>query len=206
MASSRDRPAATAAGNYYLPGRPPIYLEPSITHQPDLHSLKCMLDILFLIVQHIRRRPLHTEPMPNQTYFTDDRAYNILYQYRRDTMLLDRLVDSLATARRLLQFVPGQPSLPGQYRIDPSARIPPETSATLQASPPNPILPSTPSDHSSSPRPGTPPEDALRFLHHWTGPAAFINPPPERNQSHHNTHNNHNHARDRSRSRDTHTG
>ena len=24
MASSRDRPAATTAGNYYLPGRPPI--------------------------------------------------------------------------------------------------------------------------------------------------------------------------------------
>ena len=109
MASSRDHPAATTAGNYYLPGRPPIYLEPSITHQRDLHSLNCMLDILFLIVQHIRRHPLHTEPMPNQTYFTDDRAYNILYQYRRDTMLLDRLVDSLATARRLLQFVPGQP-------------------------------------------------------------------------------------------------
>ena len=96
MASSRDRIAANAAGNdYYLPGRPPSWLAPSITTQPDFHSLNCSLDILFLIVQHIRRHPLHTDPMPNQTYFQDDRAYNILYQYRRDMMLMDRLVDSL---------------------------------------------------------------------------------------------------------------
>ena len=61
MASSRDRIAANTAGNYYLPGRPPIYLEPSITHQPDLHSLNSSLDILFLIVQHITAHRTYAE-------------------------------------------------------------------------------------------------------------------------------------------------
>ena len=91
MASSRDRTPANNTGNdYYLPGRPPSWLRPSISTQPDFHSLNCSLDILFLIIQHIRRRPLHTEPMPDQTYFQDYRAYNILYQLRRDMMLMDR--------------------------------------------------------------------------------------------------------------------
>ena len=195
MASSRDRIAATTASNYYLPGRPPVYLEPSITHQPDLHSLNSSLDILFLIAQHIRRHPLHTEPMPNQTYFQDDRAYNILYQYRQDMMLLDRLVDSIYQARRLLQFVPGQPGLPGQYRIDPSARLSSSNLAALHSTPPGFPLPSTPSDHAHSPPPGTPPEDAQRFHHYWTGP------PPRDN--HRTGQSNHNRARDRCRSRDT---
>ena len=138
--------------------------------------------------------------MPNQTYFQDDRAYNILYQYRRDTTLLDRLVDSIAQARRLLQFVPGQPGLPGQYRIDPSARISSSTLAALHSTPPGFPLPSTPSDHTHSPPPGTPPEDALRFHHYWTGP-----PPRENHRTGQSNHNTQSRARDRSRSRGANT-
>ena len=157
MASSRDRTAANNAGNdYYLPGRPPSWLRPSINTQPDFHSLNCSLDILFLIIQHIRRHPLHTDPTPDQTYFQDDRAYNILYQFRRDMMLMDRLVDSIYQARRLLQFVPGEPGLPGQYRIDPSARLSSSNLAALHSTPPGFPLPPTLSDHSPSPTPRTP--------------------------------------------------
>ena len=124
MSRGLKTPSANTTGNeYYLPGRPPSWLRPSISTQPELHSRNCSLDILFLIIQHIRRHPLYTEPMPNQTYFQDYRAYNILYQLRRDMMLMDRLIDSIYQARRLLQFVPGEPGLPGQYRIDPSARL-----------------------------------------------------------------------------------
>ena len=199
MASSRDRTPANNTGNdYYLPGRPPSWLRPSISSntQPDFHSLDCSMDILFQIIQHIRRHPLHTEPMPNQTYFQDYRAYNILYQLRRDMMLMDRLVDSIYQARRLLQFVPGEPGLPGQYRIDPSARLSSSNLAALHNTPPGFPLPRTQSDRSPSPTPRTPPEDAQRFLHYWTGP------PPRANHDLGQTTDHR--PRERSRSRDTH--
>ena len=65
----------------YLHSWPPpvIALQPTLlaitTCQDDLPA-SCQTythstaDIPFLIIQHIRRHPLHTEPMPNQTYFT----------------------------------------------------------------------------------------------------------------------------------------
>ena len=197
MASSRDRTTANNTGNeYYLPGRPLSWLRPSIDTQPDFHSLNCSLGILFLIIQHIRRHPLHTEPMPDQTYFQDYRAYNILYQLRRAMTLMDRLVDSIYQARRLLQFVPGEPGLPGQYRIDPSARLSSSNLAALHSTPPGFPLPRTLSDRSPSPTPRTPPEDAQRFLSYWTGPPPRANHYPGQTNDHR--------ARERSRSRDTH--
>lgn len=135
--------------------------------------------------------------MPHHTGFQDHRAYNILYQYRRDTFLLDRLVDNMAQGRRLLQFVPGEPGLPGQYRIDPTARttlVDEIVSHTAPAGTP-------PTDNSPSSLPRTPPEDAIRAYHHWTGPS----PRSFQQMSAHTTNNNHRHtARDRSRSRDHH--
>ena len=149
-----------------------------------------------MITQHIRRHPLHTEPMPNQTYFQDHRAYNILYHLRRDMMLLDQLVDSIYQARRLLQFVFGESGLPGQYRIDPTARLSSANLAVLHNTPPGFPLPRTLPARSPSPAPRTPPEDAQRFLHYWTGP------PPRDNQ--HLGLSNDNRARERSRSRGAH--
>ena len=197
MATSRDRtPASNTDTDYFLPGRPPSWLRPSITTQPDFQSLNSSMDLLFMINQHIRRHSLNTEPMPNQTYFQDHRAYNLLYQLRRDLMLMDRLIDSLYHARRLFQFVPGGPGLPGQYRIDPTARLSSANLAVLHHTPPGFPLPRALSNRSPSPAPRTPPEDAQRFHHYWTGP------PPRDNQNH--SLSNDNRARERSRSRDTH--
>ena len=99
-------------------------------------------------------------------------------------------------ARRLLQFVPTGPGLPGQYRIDPTARLSSSNLATLHNTPPGFPLPQTLSNRSPSPAPRTPPEDAERFHHYWTGP------PPRANQTPRLS--NDNRARERSRSRDAH--
>ena len=197
MATPRARPPlSTTNTEYFLPARPPSWLRPSIRTQPDFQSLHSSLDLLFMINQDIRRHPLNTDPMPDQTYFQDHRAYNLLYRMRGDLMLMDRLIDSLRHARRLLQFVPTGPGLPGQYRIDPTARLSSSNLATLHNTPPGFPLPQTLSNRSPSPAPRTPPEDAERFHHYWTGP------PPRANQTPRLS--NDNRARERSRSRDAH--
>ena len=117
MANPRARPHSNPADTeHYLPQCPPSWLQPSICTQPDFQSLNGSLDLLFMVNQHLRRHPFHTEPMPSQTYFQDQRAYNLLYRLRGDLILLDRLIDDLSQARRLLQFVTTGPGLPGQYR------------------------------------------------------------------------------------------
>ena len=128
MAASRDRtPASNTDTDYFLPGRPPSWLRPSIHTQPDFQSLNSSMDLLFMINQHIRRHSLNTEPMPNQTYFQDHRAYNLLYQLRRDLMLMDRLIDSLYHARRLLQFVPAGQASQANIASTPQHNSPPAT-------------------------------------------------------------------------------
>ena len=124
MANPRARPYGnTANTEHYLPQRPPSWLQPSIYTQPDFQSLNSSFDLLVMVNQQLRHHPLHTEPMPSQTYFQDQRAYNLLYRLRGDLILLDRLIDNLSQARRLLRFVTTGPGLPGQYRINPTASL-----------------------------------------------------------------------------------
>ena len=96
-----------------------------------------------------------------------------------------------------LQFVPGEPGLPGQYRIDPTAQLTSSNLATLHHTPPGFPVPPAHSDHSPSPSspPRTPPEDAQRFHHYWTGPPPRDNTDPGQTNDHR--------VRERSRSRDT---
>ena len=115
MATRRARPpVSTTNTEYFLPARPPSWLQPSICTQPDFQSLNSSLDLLFMVNQHIRRHPLNTDPMPNQTYFQDHRAYNLLNRMRGDLILMDSLIDNLYHARRLLQFVPTGPGQASQ--------------------------------------------------------------------------------------------
>ena len=198
MANPRARPPVTTANTeYFLPHRPPSWLQPSICTQPDFHSLSSSLDLLFMVNQHIRRHPLNTNPMPDQTYFQDQRAYN-LYRMRGDLILMDQLIDSLSQARRLLQFVTTGPGLPGQYRINPTASLSSRNLAILHNIPPGFPLPPGLSSRSPSPAPRTPPQDAERFHHYWTGPPPRTTPAPNIS--------NDTRTRERSRSRDAHSG
>ena len=161
MANPRARPPAavnTTSTEYYLPQHPPSWIRPSICTQPDFHSLNSSLDLLFVVNQHLRRHPLNTDPMPCQTYFQDQRAYNLLYRMRGDLQLMDRLIDSLYQARRLLQFVTPGPGLPGQYRINPTAELTSKNLATLHNTPPGFPLPHDLPGRSPSPAPRTPPQ------------------------------------------------
>ena len=199
MANPRARPpVSTANTEYFLPQCPPSWLQPSICTRPDFQSLSSSLDLLFMVNQHIRRHPLNTDPMPNQTYFQDQRAYNLLYRMRGDLILMDRLIDSLYQARRLLQFVTTGPGLPGQYRIDPTASLSTRNLAILHNTPPGFPLPRGLPSRSPSPAPRTPPQDAERFHHYWTGPPPRTTPAP--------TISNDTRTRERSRSRDAHSG
>ena len=142
MANPRARPHSNPADTeHYLPQCPPSWLQPSICTQPDFQSLNGSLDLLFMVNQHLRRHPFHTEPMPSQTYFQDQRAYNLLYRLRGDLILLDRLIDDLSQARRLLQFVTTGPGLPGQYRINPTATLSSRNLAIIHNIPPGFPLP-----------------------------------------------------------------
>ena len=137
MANPRARPHGnTADTEHYLPQRPPSWLQPSICTQPDFQSLNISLDLLFQVNQHLRHHPFHTEPMPSQTYFQDQRAYNLFYRMRGDLILMDRLIDNLCQARRLLQFVTTGPGLPGQYRINPTASLSSRNLAIIHDTPP----------------------------------------------------------------------
>ena len=196
MANPRARPYGnTASIEHYLPQRPPSWLQPSICTQPDLQSFNSSFDLLVMVNQHLRRHPLHTEPMPSQTYFQDQRAYNLLYRMRGDLILLDRLIDNLSQARRLLQFVTTDPGLPGQYRIDPTASLSSSNLAILHDIPPGFPLPPGLSNRSPTSSPHTPPQDAARLHSSWTGP-----PPQAAPATHTNVTT---HTRERSRSRDS---
>ena len=163
MANPRARPHSNPADTeHYLPQCPPSWLQPSICTQPDFQSLNGSLDLLSMVNQHLRRHPFHTEPMPSQTYFQDQRAYNLLYRLRGDLILLDRLIDDLSQARRLLQFVTTGPGLPGQYRINPTATLSSRNLAIIHNIPPGFPLPPGLSSRSPSPSPRT---------HHKTQPA-----------------------------------
>ena len=195
MANPRARPYGnTANTEHYLPQRPPSWLQPSICTQPDFQSLNSSFDLLFMVNQHLRHHPFHTEPMPSQTYFQDQRAYNLLYRMRGDLILLDRLIDNLSQARRLLQFVTTGPGLPDQYRINPTASLSSRNLAILHDIPPGFPLPPGLSSRSPSPSPRTPPQDAQRLHSHWTGPPPQATPATNINTA--------THTRERSRSRD----
>ena len=65
MANPRARPHGnTADTEHYLPQRPPSWLQPSFCTQPDFQSLNSSLDLLFLVNQHLRHHPFHTERRP----------------------------------------------------------------------------------------------------------------------------------------------
>ena len=112
----------------FLPGNGPIHLAPSITHQPELLLLSRMFDIFFLLVTHILERPM----------FVDDNAFRLFHQYHHSVVDLGRATMRLMRARRLLQFVPGPPGLPSQYRMDPTAYFPPHTTDFLSTAPTTP--------------------------------------------------------------------
>ena len=196
MANPRARPHSNSDDTeHYLPHCPPSWLQPSICTQPDFQSLNGSLDLLSMVNQHLRRHPFHTEPMPSRTHFQDQRAYNLLYRLRGDLILLDRLIDDLSQARRLLQFVTTGPGLPGQYRINPTATLSSRNLAIIHNIPPGFPLPPGLSSRSPSPSPRTPPQDAARLHSSWTGP-----PPQTTPATHTNTTT---HTRERSRSRDS---
>ena len=97
---------------------------------------------------------------------------------RGDLVLIDQLIDSLYQARRLLQFVTTGPGLPGQYRINPTAPLSSRNLAILHNIPPGFQLPPELSSRSPAPAPRTPPQDAERFHHYWTGPPPQTTPAP----------------------------
>ena len=195
MANPRARPHGdTTDTEHYLPHRPPGWLQPSIYTQPDFQSFNMSLDLLFQVNQHLRHHPFHTDPMPNPTYFQDQRAYNLLYRMRGDLILLDRLIDNLCQARRLLQFVTTGPGLPGQYRINPTATLSNSNLAIIHNIPPGFPLPPGLSSRSPTPSPRTPPQEADRLLSYWTGPPPQTTPTTNINTA--------THTGDRSRSRD----
>ena len=115
-----------------------------------------------------------------------------------DLILMDRLIDSLYQARRLLHFVTTGPGLPGQYRINPTASLSSRNLAIIHNIPPGFPLPPGLSSRSPSPAPRTPPQDAERFHHHWTGPPPQTTPATNINTA--------TRIRQRSRSRDTRSG
>ena len=122
----------------FLPGIGPIHLTPSITHQPELLLLSRMFDILFALVTHILEHPMADGPLPDTTMFVDDNAFRLFRQYHRSVVDLGRATMRLMRARRLLQFVPGPPGLPGQYRLDPTAYFPPHITDFLSTTPTTP--------------------------------------------------------------------
>ena len=70
-------------------------------------------------------------PLPDPNMFVDDNAFRLFHQFHHSLVDLGRATLRLMQARRLLQFVPGPPGLPGQYRMDPTAYFPPHTADFL---------------------------------------------------------------------------
>ena len=143
----------THSTTHFLPGNGPLHLAPSHTHQPEILLLHKQFEILSLLVSQILEHPMAAAPVPDSTMFADYNAYCLYYQYHCSIVDLGRATMRLMRARRLLQFVPGPPGLPGQYRLDPTVRFPPHTEDFLAASPTSSSQsPTRPHSHSSPPR------------------------------------------------------
>ena len=130
--------AHTATSTRFLPGNPPLHLAPSITHQPELLLLSWMFDALFMLVTRILDHPIAEGPIPDPSMLVDDNAYQLFHQFHRSLANLGRDTLRPMRARRLLQFIPGPPGLPGQYRMDPTAYFPPHTTDFLSTAPTTP--------------------------------------------------------------------
>ena len=156
---STHTPQSTAPHNFhtqstppFLPGNGPIHLAPSLTHQPELLLLNRLFDILFALVTHILEHPKADGLLPDPTMFVDDNAFRLFHQYHSSVVDLGRATMRLMRARRLPQFLPGPPGLPGQYRLDPTAHFPPHTTDFLATSPTTPPQsPALSHSHSSFP-------------------------------------------------------
>ena len=136
----------------FLPGNGPVHLASSLTYQPEILLLHRLLDILSLLVTQILEHPMAGGPVPNTTMFVDRNAFCLYHQYHSSVVDLGRATMRLMRARRLLQFVPGPPGLPGQFRLDPTAHFPPHTTDFLASSPTTPPKSPTRShSHSSFP-------------------------------------------------------
>ena len=153
---STHTPQSTAPHNLhtqstqpFLPGNGPLHLAPSLTHQPELLLLHRLFDMMFALVTHILEHPMAAGPIPDPTMFVDN-AFRLFHQYHSSVVDLGRAAMRLMRARRLLQFVPGPPGLPGQYRLDPTAHFPPHTTDFL-ASARSPTTPPQSHSHSSFP-------------------------------------------------------
>ena len=128
--------AHTATSTRFLPGNAPLHLAPSITHS-------WMFDTLFMLVTRILDRPIAEGPTPDPSMFVDDNAYQLFHQFHHSLVNLGHDTLRLMRARRLLQFLPGPPGLPGQYRMDPTAYFPPHTTDFLSTAPTTPPISST---------------------------------------------------------------
>ena len=136
----------------FLPGNGPIHLAPSFTHQPEILYLHNLLDILFLLVTRLLEHLMTSGPVPSTTMFLDHKPYSVYYQYYCSVVDLGRASMHLQRARRLLQFVPGPPGQPGQFRVDPTVTFPSNTTDFLAATPPTtPRSPTPPHSRSSAP-------------------------------------------------------
>ena len=92
-------------------------------------------------------------PVPDTTMFVDYNAYCLYYQYHCSVVDLGRATMRLMRARRLLQFVPGPPGLPGLGpTVCTTVQFPPHTEDFLAASPTSPPqYPARSHSHSSLP-------------------------------------------------------
>ena len=82
--------------------------------------------------------PLAEGAIPDPSMFVDSNAYQLFRQVHSSLVDLGRATLRLTRARRLLQFLPGPPGLPGQYRMDPTAYFPPHTTDFLSTAPTTP--------------------------------------------------------------------
>ena len=113
----------TATSTPFLPGNPPIHLAPSITHQPEPLLLSWMFDTLYMLVTRILGHPIAAGPMPDPNLCAGNNAHQLFYQFHRSIVRLRQNTLHLMRARRLLQFIPGPPGSPGQYRINPTVHF-----------------------------------------------------------------------------------
>ena len=120
-----------------------------------------MFDTLFTLVTRILDHPIAEGPIPDPSMLVDDNAYQLFHQFHRSLANLGRDTLRPMRARRLLQFIPGPPGLPGQYRMDPTAYFPPHTTDFLSTAP------------------TTPPQSPARSHRHSRfSPSSFYTTPP----------------------------
>ena len=159
----------TATSTPFLPGNPPIHLAPSITHQPEPLLLSWMFDTLYMLVTRILGHPIAAGPMPDPNLCAGNNAHQLFYQFHRSIVRLRQNTLHLMRARRLLQFIPGPPGSPGQYRMDPTVYFPPHIYYRLPL---------------NCSRPVTPPQSPARSHRHSRPPPPspfWTDPPLDRN-------------------------